>query len=355
MHCRDTSSALRLTCQLEEPWKCNEIQMYCTWKFMECHECCECSCIRVDLWGLPLVNMFTSKCHLLRSFCMSSAQTAHEKPEFEASNSTALFGSGNAWTAMSISQHLSVWRFENVSCSYHELYKAEKSCTMPCCSECIVHWCIAESCSPRLKTDTEPGFYQLCATQQTLQTFSKHSWQNAFHAWIWMRISGSGDWEDGECYWCHWTIRWGHLLGTWCNFAGGEACLRGGFENGMFESNVQMSLQPKTEYHWNMLFSYVGLKMTARKQSCSNCSLSARISSEAMESDDEFRKGAKDNLNYESKGFRCRGVQRFGVQKRLCCFDTSDLGHSMLTVGHHAAGAWDTVHFCWSIVITWTG
>ena len=104
-----------------------------------------------------------------------SAQTAHEKPEFEASNSTALFGSGNAWTAMSISQHLSVWRFENVSCSYHELYKraeAEKSCTMPC-SECIV-WCIAE-CSPRLKTDTEPGFYQLCATQQTLQTFSKHS------------------------------------------------------------------------------------------------------------------------------------------------------------------------------------
>ena len=170
-----------------------------------------------------------------------------------------------------------------------------------------------------------------------------------------MRISGSGDWEDGECYWCHWTIRWGHLLGTWCNFAGGEACLRGGFENGMFESNVHMSLQPKTEYHWNMLFSYVGLKMTARKQSCSNCSLSARILSEAMETDDEFRKGAKDNLNYESKGFRCRGVQRFGVQKRLCCFDTSDLGHSMLTVGHHAAGAWDTVHFCWSIVITWTG
>lgn len=57
--------------------------------------------------------------------------------------------------------------------------------------------------------------------------------------------------------------------------------------------------------------TFLWSKMTARKQSCSNCSLSARILSEAMESD-ECRNVVKDNhdnldcewLRIES--FRCR-------------------------------------------------
>lgn len=113
---------------------------------------------------------------------------------------------------------------------------------------------------------------------------------------------------------------------------------RHGFENGMF---LGMPTCLCRKQNIIGICYFLWSKMTARKQSCSNCRLSARILSEAIESD-ECRNGAKDNLsNCESKvsDVFVFDVQRFGVQKRLCCFDTSDLGHSMLTVGHHAAGA----------------
>ena len=101
-----------------------------------------------------------------------------------------------------------------------------------------------------------------------------------------------------------------------------------------------MSLQPKTEYHWNMLLCYFPLI----EDDCQEAILQQQLQIISQNLEWSYgkwwMKRCQGNLNCESKVSDAFvfGVQRFGVQKRLCCFDTSDLGHSLLTVGHHTAG-----------------